>query len=423
MKTIITKKTVLGSCVSCLVLGALAADPAVSGVTVRQRWPWSRLVDIDYVLTCDDTQRVDVAITACNGSTPLTVSEASLSGDLYSVEQGARRIVWDPMKSAYTNGMLTQFSVQLTPVLAPTYMIIDLTKTVNDAEQITYHRCGTNLWAEVTNEVFKTDKLVLRRIRPGTFLMGGSKSVTLTKEFYVGVFEVTQRQWERVMGLGTRPSYFTNGDYYMTRPVERVSYDMIRGATNSSPAVDWPATDTYVKPDSFIGKLREKTGLTTFDLPTEAQWEYACRAGVATIYNDGNTAANITGANATSNIWMDVLGRYAWNGGKYWDGDSWEIALVACSPSNGTSLVGSYLPNAWGLYDMHGNVWEFCLDWWTGTLPGGPDPAGPSSGIYRISRGGSHLATAQDCRWVYRNYGSPSYVNLTMGCRIARTLP
>ncbi|MDX9867532.1 MAG: formylglycine-generating enzyme family protein [Kiritimatiellia bacterium] len=421
MKTTTMMKTVLGCFAACLALNTLAAE--ISGVTVRQRWPWSRLVDIDYVLTCDDTQRVDVAFTACNGSTPLTVPEASLSGDLYNVEQGARRIVWDPMKSAYTNGMLTQFSVQLTPVLAPTYMIIDLTKTTNDADQITYHSCGTNLWAEVTNEVYKTDKLVLRRIRTGTFLMGGSKSVTLTKEFYVGVFEVTQRQWERVMGLGTRPSYFANGDYYMARPVEKVNYDMIRGATNSVPVVDWPGTGTYVKPDSFIGRLRSTTGLDTFDLPTEAQWEYACRAGVSTIYNDGNTAADIIGDHAISNIWMDALGRYAWNGGKYWDGDSWETALATCTPTNGTSDVGTYLPNAWGLYDMHGNVWEFCLDWWTGTLSGGPDPVGPPSGIYRISRGGSHLAVAQDCRWVYRNYGSSSYVSLTMGCRIARTLP
>ena len=120
---------VLGCWFGCAAWGALAGAPKVSDVVVRQRWPWNGKVSIDYVLTCDDTQRVDVALAAYEGETSLALPEESLSGDLYSVAQGMRRIVWDPSKSDYTNATLTQFRVTLTPTLSPVYMIVDLTKT------------------------------------------------------------------------------------------------------------------------------------------------------------------------------------------------------------------------------------------------------------------------------------------------------
>ena len=109
---------------------------------------------------------------------------------------------------------------------------------------------------------YKTTKLVLRLIRPGMFMMGGSYQVTLTKPFYCGVFEVTQRQYELV--TGANPSYY-KGDM---RPVEQVSWNTIRG--NSS-TYNWPGSAT-VNPNSFVGRLQARTGLS-FDLPTEAQWE------------------------------------------------------------------------------------------------------------------------------------------------------
>ena len=271
----------------------------------------------------------------------------------------------------------------------------------------------------------KTTKLVLRRVPAGTFTMGSpadevgragdetQHQVTLTSDFYIGVFEVTQRQWELVMG--NKPSYFNNATYYETRPVEQVSYYDIREnpANSDDPAVNWPA-NSAVNANSFMGKLRAKTGLTGFDLPTESQWEYACRAGTTTALNSGCNLMS-TGQDPR----MDVVGRYWYNGGNGGYSDQ------GCAASAGTALVGSYLPNVWGLYDMHGNVWEWCMDWY-GTYPGTvTDPPGAVLGYCRVARGGGWHYNAWDCRSAYRynnGYG-PTGRNRYFGFRAAKTLP
>jgi len=448
MKMKTTMKMVLGSFAVCLAFGALADDPAVSQVTARQRWPWSRLVDIDYVLACDQGQSVDVVVQAYTRNTALPLPDSSLTGDLYGVSYGARHIVWDPTVTAYTNnGVLPEFRVALTPTTSPLYMIVDLTKTAGADGQTAYvyeadltnglwgawvrnpvTNSGTVVqsvvWTGVTtNDVYKTDKLVLRRIHAGSYGMGDSAnlSTTLTKEFYAGVFEVTQRQWELI--TGAKPSFFNNSAYYATRPVEQVSYEDIRGTANETPAVNWPVTDrTVVGTNCFLGKLRGKTGLTDFDLPTEAQWECLCRAGTTTVFSDGDASANVSGANANTNAWLDALGRYKFDGGYLADGVT--APAQNCAPTNGTAAVGSYQANAWGLYDTHGNVWEWCLDWY-GTYPGTvTDPVGAASGSYRVFRGGCWSFYAGSCRSAYRDYyGAPSGRGGSLGFRLAWTLP
>ena len=430
-----------GILAACLAVGSAAADIAVSDVVARQRWPWSRLVDIDYVLTCDPTEKVDVALTAKDGSVTLALPVESLTGDLYNVAPGLRCIVWDPTVTAYTNSqMLTQFSVSLTPYPVPLYMIVNLTLDAGAQGQIeyvteaalasgAYGTVETNpvagvqsvVWTGLTNDLaYKTDKLVLRRIPKGAYSLSGTTPVTLTKDLFAGVFEVTQRQWELVMG--DKPSWFSNVTHYAARPLENRSYDDIRGATNGSPAINWPATGLAVAPASFLAKLREKTGVSDFDLPTEAQWEYACRAGTTTVYNDGNAAANITGANGTSNVWIAALGRYAWNGGLL---DTGSEPARDCSLERGTAAAGSYRPNAWGLYDTHGNVYEWCLDWYVYTPAGGSDPKGPESSgdNKRLTRGGRWSEAAQYCRSVYRtNNTYPNSRAKNIGFRLVRTL-
>jgi formylglycine-generating enzyme required for sulfatase activity len=285
---------------------------------------------------------------------------------------------------------------------------------------VTYYRTLADVPGGANSDTYKTTRILMRLIPKGTFTMGSPSGelgrnsdetmhqVTLTKDFYIGVFEVTQRQWELVMG--NKPSYFTNATYYQTRPVERVSYyDIRENPNNSAINPNWPQS-SQVHAASFMGKLRAKTGLTGFDLPTESQWEYACRAGTATALNSGY---NLT--NTTSDARMSEVGRYWYNGGSGYS--------QGCAPSAGAALAGSYLPNAWGLYDMHGNVWEWCLDWY-GTYPGTvTDPLGAASGLDRVFRGGGWSSDAGYCRSTYRGYDAPSCRYNDFGFRLAGTLP
>jgi formylglycine-generating enzyme required for sulfatase activity len=435
----------IGMMAACLALESMAAE--VSKVTVRQRWPWSRLVDIDYVLSCAPSEKMDVAVSLFNGTDPtaLTIPATSLSGDLNGISYGAHRIVWDPMATSYTNSgtQLTELRASLVPTNSPIYMIVDLTNAPGTLAHVEYIYPGdsrlvtegryTNVWFDVTNHSeYATDKLVLRRVHAGTFKMGTAVPptlpVTLTKDFYVGVFELTQAQWKNVTTVYPGSLFTLERD---TRPAEQVTYIDIRGSTSGTPAVNWPLTGYLVATNSFIGKLRAKTGITTFDLPTEAQWSCACRAGTTTVFNDGdpNAQINITGTlvpnnNGYTNGALTALGRYSWNGGKYWDGDSWENALSSSfGPANGTAKVGSYLPNNWGLYDTLGNVWDFCLDWYADTLQGGTDPAGSTNGTQRVGGGGRFIGNAFECTSATRSGIADGFPHAVIGFRVVKTLP
>ena len=246
------------------------------------------------------------------------------------------------------------------------YMVIDLTKVGRQA--VTYlDEAPKGGWSDE----FRTKKIALRRIEPGSFEYLPGKSLKITKPFYIGVFEVTQKQYE--MTMKKNPSEF-KGDM---RPVERVSYIDIRGGNKG---LNWPK-DGKVDKDSYLGKLRGRIGLQ-FDLPTEAQWEYACRAGT-------KGDLNVDG------VEMVKLGRFRENGGS----------------NHQHAKVGSFLPNAWGLYDMHGNVWEWCLDRWTDRWMADAneiDPKGPAEGSLRGHRSGCMFDSAHSVRSSVRG---PNNVN------------
>ena len=227
---------------------------------------------------------------------------------------------------------------------AGTYCIVDLSAGAAASRYPVAYR--DDVPAGGWTDAYRTDKLVLRRI-PGA------------SPCYIGVFEVTQRQYELV--TGGNPSQLKGA----MRPVERVSWEALRGRTAD---FGWPAVKT-VSSDGFIGRLRARTGLP-FDLPTEAQWECACRAGTASVYGNGG--------NAESDL--RKMGRY---GGNRADGRGGFAEHTK---------VGSYAPNAWGLYDLHGNVWEWCLD---------PGRGNPKDAV-RMIRGGCWAGPAETCASAHR---------------------
>ena len=402
----------------------LAGEGTVSNVVVQQRWPWSQKVDIDYTLDCDDDDLMDVSVALYDGDTPLSVSLLAFSGDVQGVPRGRRRITFDPMVAGLAAGTYSSVRAELSARPSALYLIVDLTKAKGEAGVVTYLTKAdltsgaygsvvTNpvsgidsiAWTGVTNDsTYATTKYVMRRISAGTFMMGANNKeynkdyatrtdqVTLTRDFYIGVFETTQRQWELVMG--SNPSYFkTNGS---VRPVEGITYASVRGSS-----ADWP-TDGYGRADegSFLQKMCDFTGLI-FDLPTFAQWQYASGYTLTSWYNTGRTPP--ASGWATSDYAAECA-RYKGNS----DGPSGTGSAVdyaSYDVDRGTAKVGSYRCNAFGLYDMHGNVWEFLLDY-KGSDYDYPavctDPVGPVSGENRMWCGGSFQRDGRYIRLAFR---------------------
>ena len=217
--------------------------------------------------------------------------------------------------------------------------------------------------------------MVLVPIPAGEFMMGDPTNpthpthpVTLTKPFHLGAFEVTQEQYEKVMGKN--PSRFKGTN----NPVEKVS---------------WDDAAEFCRRLSELPE--EKAAGHVYRLPTEAEWEYACRAGTTTAYSFGDDESQ--------------LGQYAWFGK---------------NSGYATHPVGEKKPNPWGLYDMHGNVWEWCQDWYD-DYPSEPvtDPTGPTTGSARVFRGGDLLFGAAYCRVARRRTLAPTLRSNDLGFRLA----
>ncbi len=406
MKTlIITRLAFLSFLFSCLAL--LAAENArVVNLVATPRTPWNGLVDITYSLECDTPDdAMAVSFQGHDRDWDESVPMTSLTGDGAAGELlqagGPYHIVWDSAAD-WPGGHSSEFTVTATAEAKenwPRYLVVDL-----NTGAITTSSTGPDL----SDDTCRTTELWLRRIQKGTFTMGSPDTevgrfssetqhqVTLTEDFYIGVFPITQKQFFLV--YGSNPSNY-QGD---TRPVEKINYGILRG---ESKGAGWPSSNE-VDEDSFLGKLRTKTG-RDFDLPTEAQWEYACRAGTTTALNTGK---NLTWPSQDSA--MDEAGRYLSNQKDGRGGYSEH------------TKVGSYQPNAWGLYDMHGNVRECCLDWYQKDLGNSAvtDPKGPATGTERSDRGGSFFFYAQHCRSATRNKLSPLGSSPFLGGRVALTL-
>ncbi len=353
-------KTKLIASIMGLVAFASSASVTITDIIVRQQWPWNGKVNIDYVLSDPSGGEHDINVVLRNANQVITNVYGSLTGDLFGVKSGAHRIVWDPQFNSptYVDKVMADFSVTLsTSDDAATYMVVDLSGGSNAAE---YPVSFTNTPPEGgwNQTIYKTDKLVLRRIPAGSFKMGSPEDeigrearteslhkVTFTNDFYMAIFETTQKQFENVMG--TNINQVGKGD---ALPVGYVDYYILRGSNALYRASDkaegtWPVHEAT----SFFGVLNSKlpayalsaAGLGDYEmeLPTISQWQYACRAGTTGAWNNGTTITNeTTDANA------DLL---AWYTGNFYG-----------YPKEG----GQKLPNAYGLYDMHGNISELVRD-------------------------------------------------------------
>ena len=436
MKNLIPLSTIL------LAAAVIAdpADPQISNVRLEQN-SISRRVTVKYDLDEAAVVTMDVLT---NGVSIGGANIQAVTGDCFKkVAAGNNHeVTWN----AYLSWPDQKFgpgvvSVRMTAWAldnTPDYMAVDISAAAQPGTQ-TYYPSADFVPGGVTNSIYKTTKLLMRKImaKDVEWTMGSTTletkrnatreathQVKLDGNYYIGVYEVTQAQWDLIQPSRLAPSYFNNAADRAMRPVEQVCYNEIRNAANSTTAdaaYDWPADPN---PNSFLGLLRSKTGID-FDLPSEAQWEFAARAGNGdTKWGDGSGILN---ADADENL--DLLGRYERNGGKVLSGSSYAIPTQSCGATNGTAIVGSYAPNAWGIYDMHGNVWEWCLDWYADdiTAHGGKvniDPATPAntlsgaSGAYRVLRDGSWAYGAGGCRPACRSNDTPTGRRSNGGFRV-----
>jgi len=329
------------------VLVALAgsADVTVSDVAANQRWPWSEKVDVDFLVT-GGAADVEVTATWDGHPTPYEL------GTVLEVKSGWNRFTWDPAASPFAGQTLTGFSVSVFKGSAATnrYLIVDLV-----SGEISYaaRPDGTDgRWSDT----YKKTKMAFRRVPGGSYSLGmtdaeltrwfgtstadekrtrGARTQTFSSDFYLAVFQLTDAQYETVVGDGTSGNLLP----------KLITYEELRGSTNATDGICWPTTGHAVAPNSFLGRLRSRlqTPLVV-DLPEEEQWEAAVRADSVTVFPNGGLITDDT------NVLWSVYGRSSWYHG-----------------NGGTVLkeVGLRDPdNSRGFYDMLANRVEWTLDVW-----------------------------------------------------------
>lgn len=374
--------------------------PSISDVTVSQN---------------EQTRKVTVGYTLAHGPAIVTASFSTngvalpaecaapqfLVGDVDKVVDVTNgSFVWDA-RGAWPDQKAKNFSVRLTARAVddpPDYMVVDLMPAAT--ERVRYFNSTNDLPGGLFgNAAYRTTHLVLRRIRMKNipWVMGSPVTesgrsasdefqhiVTFTNDYWFSIFPVTQAQYTNALGAAFAFNYKTRGEM---RPADNQSIVRLR---QNAVTVDTNANkiDTSCHypndphPNSFIGKLRTRTGLD-FDLPGEAQWECACRAGTGSSQWNTGTCFKLETLHEKNDTAVGLPGRYqvacAWD-------TSYKGWSASVDPDQGgPTIVGSYAPNAWGIYDMHGNVWEATLDYRK------PDITGPEFAHGEINANGAYM--------------------------------
>ena len=394
MKTILFAISFLSA-----VAVADAVDP-VGNLTVRQRWPFSRLVDMSFTLS-GLTEPVDVAISFSNGSRKYEIPDNAISGDgFFALTNGTYRYVMDPaLTGAGSAELLTSAKFKVEAKEIPMYMIVNIDPdfkgdrisylTKNDIKNGGYGAwtedyTGYNnqnrhadwdkfIWTGVTNDLnYSVTNMVFRRIPAGSMKMNWSSNQDsyISRPLYVSVFEFTRGYATMLKSdMG-----YSKSAVSLSKPLYNREYSSVRGSTNATDGVNWPETGhDKVAATSWIGRLRARTGGgILFDLPSTGQALYAYMGGAysfGTHFTGHEGYKPENGAEKLNDDVADVVGRYMYNGGCLAsDGYAWKSTTFDNmeDPDVGFAPVGSYKPNGFGLYDVAGNVYEMTLDYYSG---------------------------------------------------------
>jgi formylglycine-generating enzyme required for sulfatase activity len=414
------------------------ASPSVSSVSYWQN-PTSRLVKVTYTLSGE--AGVPLLDIRTNGVSIGWSNLRGAYGDVHKVvSPGIGKTIWWNPNKAWPGHSLDSDVTAVVRVWPknnpPDVMVVNCERQYEGRDDVVQYYASFEHLPEgtVNCDAYKTaSKMAFRKIPAAGIVwrMGSPVSekgrdnietqhkVRLSSNYYLGVFEVTQSQYKRITGLST-VSFMFQTDGAM-RPAENLSWQNVRGEESF-----WPGNaraDAYnsVSASSFIGKLRKHAGGLGFDLPTEAQWEFACRAGSGGAFPDKTSLAT-----GTESVWpyLESHARYKSNSGN----DS-TTSGNALSTNDATAVVGTYLPNRWGLYDMLGNVYEMTLDWcvaFSGSSeivenPYGADTPADTNNK-RTMRGGAYLYAPKDVRAAKRYGVKQSQAGRNIGFRLCLPL-
>ena len=379
-----------------LVFGASAAT--VERAVVRQLWPWQESIIVEYRLS-GVTGPTDVSITLTKDGSPVALPSTAFDGELFGlVADGLYQARVTP-PAGLLGAKVKDLGVSVVPVVPQTstnalyriYNLVDGTCEEVSAGSIASGQRGEWHWANTdaahlvpgaaapeamtnivwtgfnTDDKYKTTHLVMRYLPAKNakvnLLNRNDKKGTIAYNYWMAVYEITQSQWTRIHG--TTPSFATAG---ATRPASNIKYDDIRGAKGGEgeeAKYYWPNDPD---PDSFLGKLRTKTGGVKFDLPWQALWEYAAQVNSGWARSSDFKAVVSYNNNAPigtpNGLFVQDDGATSWASDPNYPG-------TYKGNSSTYAVVGSYSPSMIGLYDMHGNVSEFCVDWSNGYVTQG----------------------------------------------------